>query len=210
MLKTKLHKRKVVIYVAGLIVIAVLAFQTVIDISVFRNLIQVRPDYGTVFATLVEDATKQLNKPAPVDAKTGKIYIPQARLVLPSYTGFGQVEYMYEAGQYTSDNATEIHLTSSSILNSAENKLWVDIANANNRTVWQSYNSSNLFTSLPSLQACTRGVQIFYSRQNLGSDYVFQNSHKLSDGRTLYIYSESGCKQDQSAIITLASEAQSY
>jgi hypothetical protein len=75
MLRPKLHKRKVIIYVAGFVVLALLAFQTVIDISVFRNIIQVRPEYGTVIATLIEDATKQLNKPAPVDPSTGKVYI---------------------------------------------------------------------------------------------------------------------------------------
>jgi hypothetical protein len=117
---------------------------------------------------------------------------------------------MYEAGQYTSNNTTEIHLTSSSILNLAQNKLWADLATTNNRRAWQGYDSSALFASVPSLQACTRGVQIFYIKHNLGSDYVFQGSHKLNDGRTLYIYSENSCKQDQSAIIALTKEAQSY
>jgi len=210
MLKIKLHKRKAVIYVVGFIAIAVLALQAVIDISVLRNLYQIRPDFGTGYATLIELHAKNLIKPAPVEAKTGKIYIPQARLVLPPYTGFGQVEYMYDAGQHTSNNATVINLTSSSIINSAINKLWIDIAKANNLTALNSHNPPNFITSMPSLVACTRGVRIFYSKQNLSGNYIFQNSHKLSDGRTLYIYSNNHCKQNQSAIITLASEAQSY
>lgn len=210
MLKIKLHKRSAVIYAVSFIAIAVLALQTVIDISVLRNLYQIRPDYGTVTATLMELDAKKLIMPAPVDAKTGKIYIPQAHLVLPPYTGFSQVEYMYVAGQHTSNNATVINLTSSSIINSAISKLWIDIAKANNLTALQSHNPPSFFTSAPSLIACTRGVQIFYSKQNLSGNYVLQNSHKLSDGRTLYIYSDNRCKQNQSAIITLASEAQSY
>ena len=84
------------------------------------------------------------------------------------------------------------------------------MANANNRMAWQTYNDLNSFTSVPSLQACTRGVQLFYSKQNLGGDFIFQSSHKLSDGRTLYVYSENDCKQNQSAVVDLAKQAQSY
>jgi hypothetical protein len=210
MKKLKINKRKIVLYVAVILGLALFAFQALIDTSVFRSLIQVRPDYDTVLATLISDAARQLNKPAPVDPTTGKIYIPEARLVLPSYTGLGQIEYQYESGQNTSNNAAEVHLTSSLILNLSESKLWVDIANSNNRTAWQSYNESNIFNSIPSLQACTRGVQLFYSKQNLGGDFIFQGDHKLNDGRTLYVYSESDCKQDQSAVINLAKQAQSY
>ena len=187
-----------------------LAFQALIDVSVVRSVIQVRPDYGTVLATLVSDSIRQLNKPAPVDPATGRIYIPEARLNLPAYTGLGQIEYQYESGQYSSNNTTEIHLTTSAILNLSENKLWVDMANANNRMAWQTYNGFNFFTSVPSLQACSRGVQLFYSKQNLGGDFIFQGSHKLSNGRTLYVYSENDCKQDQSAVVALAKQAQSY
>lgn len=206
----KLNKRKTIFCVAGLLILALLIFQFVIDLSVYRSLVQVRPDNDTVIATLIDNSTKNLNKPAPVDAASGKVYIPEAHLVLPAYTGFGQIEYMYESGQYTSNNATEIHLTTSAILNLAKDKMWAEVANSNNRMAWQSYNPSAVFNAVPSLQACTRGVQVFYSKQNLSGDYAFQGSHKLKDGRTLYVYSEGDCKQDQSPVIDLAIKAESY
>lgn len=210
MKKQKLQERKKVFYVIGFLVLVLVIFQVLVDVSVFRNLIQARPDNGTILATLIDDATEQLNKPAPVDPSTGKVYIPEARIVMPAYTGLGQIEYQYEAGQYAGSNGTEIHLTSSTILNLAKNKLWDNVANANSRSAWQGYNSNELFNAVPSLQACTRGVQVFYSKQALGGDYAFQGSHKVNDGRTLYVYSESDCAQDQSAVISLAKQAQSY
>ena len=208
--KYEFKNRKVAFYLAGLLVLAILMFQAFVDVSVFRSVIQARPDYGAIVTSLISEAAQELNKPAPIEPTTGKEYIPEARLVLPAYTGFGQIEYMYEAGQRTSNFETEVHLTSSAILNAAENKVRVDDANANNRMAWQSYDTTAIFNSIPSLQACTRGVQIFFSKQALGANFVFQDSHKLIDGRTLYVYSESACKQDQSAVIDLAKQAQSY
>lgn len=205
-----MNKRKIVLYLASAVVAVLLVGQVFIDICVFRSVIMVRPEYGTIITTLIGDATKQLNKPAPVDPATGKVYIPEARLVLPAYTGLGQIEYMYEGGQYASSNTAEIHLTSSAILNLAQNKLRVDNANANNRMAWQSYNGSSVFASVPSLQACTRGVQLFYARQSPGGVFLFQGARQLNDGRTLYIYTENNCKQNQSIVVDLAKQAQSY
>ena len=210
MKKQKIKNRKPVFYLACIAIAVLVLFQLLIDVSVLRNVMQVRPEDGTILATLIGNATEPLNKPAPVDPSTGKIYIPEAHLMLPTYSGLGQIEYQYDSAQDSGSNGAEIHLTSSTILSLAKGKLWDDVANANNRQAWQGYNANELFNDVPSLQACTRGVQIFYTKQNLGGDYVYQGSHKLNDGRTLYIYSESECTQDQTPIITLAKQAQSY
>lgn len=210
MKKQKNKNRKPLFYIVCVAATALVLFQLLIDVSVFRNVVQVRPENGTILATLIGDATEQLNKPAPVDPSTGKVYIPEAHLVLPPYTGLGQIEYQYDSVQNSGENGAEVHLTSSTILNLAKGKMWDDVANANNRLAWQGYNSSELFNDVPSLQACTRGIQVFYTKQNLGGDYVYQGSHKLNDGRTLYVYSESDCAQDQAVVIALAKQAQSY
>lgn len=210
MKKSKLNKRKTLLCAAGVLVLVLLILQGFFDLSVYRGLIESHADQGTVLTTLIGEAVDNLNKPAPVDAASGKIYIPEARLVMPAYIGLGQVEYMYESGQYTTNNSTEVHLTSSQIINLAKNKLWLNLANANSRQPWHGYNPSILFSAVPNLQACTRGVQIFYSKQSLGGDYVFQGSHQLQNGRRLYVYSETDCQQDLAAIIKLAKQAQSY
>ncbi len=206
----KKHHKKL-FYGIGIAVIIIVVLQLVIDVGVYQSLVQVHPDDGTVLATLVTNAAEQLNKPAPVDPPTGKIYIPEAHLVMPAYTGDGHVEYLYESANPGVNIPAEIHLTSSMIMNLAKGKVWVDTANENNRFVWQSYDISKATSSIPSLQACARGVQLFFTLQNSPDRPLqFQGGHTLKDGRTLYVYSETGCQQNQTPVIAMAKQAQSY
>ncbi len=212
MKKLKFIKRKPLVIAGVVIALCLLAFQAYVDVCVYVNVINPKGgrDGGAVIATLVGAAAYSLDKPAPVDAASGQVYIPEAHIVMPAYTGLGQIEYLYENGKYV-PSGTEINLTSTQIVNLAKDKLWVGLANDNNRAAWHGFSGSKMFSAVPSLQACARGVQIFYAKQNsLGGDYVFQGSRPLKDGRTLYIYSETGCQQNQVPVISLAKNAQSY
>lgn len=201
----KTNKRKIW-WSAAIIVVSILVLaQICIDVQAIRSM---RTDTaGTdVMAQLIASAVDGLNKPAPVEASTGRVFIPDARLVMPPYTGaMGYVEYYYDGGDGSVGLPSTLHLTSSVIINMAKTKLWTTTAD-NHR-----HDMKDVFLAVPSLQACARGVQLFFSPQSSKQPVlVLQGSHQLHDGRTVYVYSEPACQQDQSAVIALANQAQSY
>lgn len=169
---------------------------------------------NAVVAHLIGSAADALNKPAPLDAPTGKVYIPDARLVMPPYTdAMGSIEYFYDNSGGLPASSPVVHLTSSVIMNMAKNKLWIAMANNNSVGAPSAHEHDELgmFQEVPSLQACARGVQLYFSPQSRKQPALaLQDSHQLRDGRTVYVYSEPACKQDQSAVIALAKQSQSY
>jgi Tfp pilus assembly protein PilE len=193
------------------LVVVLLLGQLTLDGFVIKNFVY--PDAAVsselLISSLLTNGVSQLNKPAPVDPMTGDIYFPDAHLMMPPYPELGQVEYDYD----TRSQPYVLHITTSNIISAAQTKLLTAQATAEDyHAVNQKYVLRSVFDQVPNLQACARGIQLFYQTVNYGSgsDYVLQASKKLTNGKTIYIYTEDGCKQDVSQIVSYVKQIQSY
>ncbi len=178
------------------------AGQLVFDAYAAHRLDQ--PATQTVVTNLMISAVEGLVRPVPVDASTGQMQLASLHLKWPVSARFtGQILYSNTGGQ---DQTAELQLTSRPIMNAAKSKLWAvqtyATAAQNNRAV---------FNQVPNLQACTRGIQVFFTPQTeLAPQWQDHGSVHLADGRTLYFYTESTCRQDLSPLLGYLKQAQSY
>jgi hypothetical protein len=164
-----------------------------------------------LIVSLLDNAVNNLNAPAPVDAQTGQVYFPDVHLQLPAPSqnyALRKIEY----ANTSSDGSFSLQVTSEGIISEAENKLLV--AQANAQAAHKNYQNvlMAIYRQVPNLQACTRGVQLFYNAQNqTGSDYKLQFTKKLNNSKTLYAYTETTCvSQDLPTLINYLKQIQGY
>lgn len=132
--------------------------------------------------TLILQAAEGLNAPAPIDAKTGKVYIPQAKLVLPARTSTAGSELHYRYSSAQDGQPEELAIVNEYGFRQARTEMI------------SAMNLEDTFTEVPALQACLRGYQIYFAPiADTKNPLTF--SKKLGDGRTVYVYLDSGCKQ---------------
>lgn len=196
------HEKQAILVICLVTVAMLLAVQVALDRYFYDR--STRPADEAVLPSLIISAVEGLAKPAPVDAPTGKIYISDAKLVLPVITYGSEVSdirYAYFAQQ----NPKELQVTTSSIMRAAEAKLWT----AQSVGESQDDQSRAMFAQVPNLQACTRGVHVFFGAQNQ-SGLTTAGNTQLKDGRTLYFYTEDGCNQNLSSLVAYLKQAQSY
>lgn len=170
------------------------------DVYVYRTYIQ--PNDTSTVTNLIINATSKMHKPVPVEAKTGNLYFPDAKLFLPPAELNMQVKY-----SNISDGKTpELQVTTNQIVDLASNKL----LSAQRSSTDPQKQIDNVFDEVPSLQACTRGVQIFFSPQKVESPVQFKGSKKLANSKKLYFYLDSTCKEDLTQLLDYLKQAQSY
>lgn len=131
----------------------------------------------TPIREMLIDAVRNTKTDAPVDAKTGDIYFPQARLYVPNTSSYTQLTYAYDPG----DDAD------------------LSIANktALNQGIASMYNArgfNELFSKLPYLQACQRGVTVVYQQVN-DAEKELRQTVQLENGKTAYLYIEKACPE---------------
>lgn len=203
--KNKTHKqtwslrKKVVVGVVGFVVVGAIIFQIAFNMVIYPQAKSASSDH---MADLLISAVEGLSKPVPVDAVTGRLYIANAKLTWPAdSTVYGQVIYSNDSN-WADESGMQFSTTA--ILSAASSKL---------RSI-QGKSADSMqavFEQLPNLQACSRGVQVYNKQQNFdSSDYVYQGATKLKDGRELHFYTESTCKQDQTALVAYLKKAESY
>lgn len=123
---------------------------------------------------LLDNATS-MKADAPIDPKTGDIYFPQAKLYLPNSSSYVHMTYAYDEA--------------------SDNKLSISSQAALRQSVSQMYsarNATELFTAVPYLQACQRGITVAYQETNDDTKELKQTVH-LTNGKTLYLYIEKSC-----------------
>ncbi len=153
-----------------------------------------RPTSDGVIENLVIRAVDGLLDPLPIDAQSGKGYVASVRLVLPGVppqlTGL-----MYSYFPAVDSSPAELHFTTNSIMSAAKSKVLSAGVNPA-RDVRQSTEAA--FKQIPNLQACSRGVSIVIDKPLESTTDALKDlgSKKLSDGRTVYLYSETGCAYD--------------
>lgn len=142
--------------------------------------------------SLIINAAENTKAPAPIDAKTGDAYFPQAKLYLPNPDPMAQFTYAYDK------DAKELSVSSRTVFGQAAAPLYA------------AANVSELFSGIPKLQACQRGVKLTYQkRDNKDNPERLHASIKPGNGKTLYIYTEKACPELDAEAIQLR-QLQSY
>ena len=138
-------------------------------------------DVFTIREAIIKSA-ELTKKPAPVDAKTGDVYFPEAKLYIPNPGGLDALTYDYYQNDQTNDEA-ELSIANRRIFGATSSKLYT------------ASNLDELFAMLPVLQACQRGITLRYSMippQDAG-DRILTGNVTLNNSKTLYLYKDKVC-----------------
>lgn len=147
---------------------------------------------GSVLAVteLIVRAAEDLKADAPVEAKTGDVYFPQARLYVPAPAEPLRLTYAYDPTEKV------LSVSSRGIFGRKAAKLY------------QTNTVKDSFEHVPELQACQRGVSVAYT-QISGRAKDLKHTARLQNGNDLYMYAEAACP-DLEEVITVLKNVQSY
>ena len=82
--------------------------------------------------------------------------------------------------------------------------------NKNAAQLYTTKDINEMFTKIPKLMSCQRGIQVSYQQLDISSnDYVLKQTSVLNNGKTLYFYLEKGCPELSETVLLLAN-IQSY
>ena len=180
---TKNQKKKRSIHYKKIVFIALLLFVVVSGLCYFKY--NIKPTVAQAEISPMREmiimAAESVKKDAPVEAKTGDVYFPGARLFVPPPEGSLDVlTYSYD------DDGTsqpEFSVSNKRIFTVNASKLYA----ANNQT--------ELFEKIPKLQACQRGINIRYTQTNETYVGTLKQTVPLSNGKNLYMYVDSSCPE---------------
>lgn len=143
---------------------------------------------------LVLRAVDGLVVDAPIEPKTGDVYFPQAKLMLPNVDPFTRLTYHYD----TFGDTPEFSISSRPVINQMASRLYKE-------------NVYDVFTAVPDLQKCQRGLRLQYSDSVYKDDQSLRQVKKLvlNNGKTIYVYSE-GCKELEASVLPLLDKLQAY
>lgn len=150
---------------------------------------------------LITDAINNLSKEAVIDGPSRKVYLPEAKLVLPPYPiDLNGLRYRYSPAQDEANFKAEIYITTNETLRYGISQ------------IPSSDETEQIFESLPSAQACSRQILLAFEDIHGKPDHqnVKVSSIKLADGRTAYLYLDNGCKDNSEALINYLQQLQSY
>ena len=135
----------------------------------------------SVLRDLILQAAKGSKTDAIVEARSGDVYFPKAKLYVPNNPELTDLTYDYDAD---GPDGAELTVSSSTVFE----RYAVRLYNAKN--------SEELFARVPKLQACQRGVLLVYKSLNNNDDkYVLQQTTSLDNNKTLYVYTEKACPE---------------
>ncbi|HEX7259956.1 MAG TPA: hypothetical protein VF272_03425 [Candidatus Saccharimonadia bacterium] len=147
---------------------------------------------GDRLATTIVRAGENLNRPLVIEPLSGKAYIPAAKLVLPAATdSLGEVLYRYYPP--VNGSTAELYLASKSDMRSAEIPLL------------SSKDVNGLFATVPTFQACGRGIHITFQPEKEGAAVA---TKRLGSGTTAYFYDEPKCQNPD--LLDYAKQITSY
>lgn len=133
--------------------------------------------------SMILEAAEGTKKEAPVDAKTGDIYFPEAKLFLPASPANPQLTYYYDA------SAPELSVSDRTIFSQNAAKLY------------GAPDVEQVFAAVPKLQSCQRGISLTHKPAN--SNDKFQEKIALNNGKTLYASWEKTCPELKQAATQL-------
>jgi hypothetical protein len=130
---------------------------------------------------LILSAVRGLKKDAPVEPRTGDVYFPESRLYLPNPGMALGLTYLFDKGGIS---GPEEGLTISTY------------PVRGTQALYTAQDMKELFTAVPKLQACSRGVKLYHNKlpQDNTSDELRHTVH-LNNGRDVYIYLDKDCPE---------------
>ena len=185
-----------------LIVLAALLITGQLIINGFL-LYKSRQAHDTVLLSMISQAVDGLYKPAAVEANTGNSYFPEARLYVTRQPSNPVLLYNY----FADGNQMSFNVTAANVLSAGKSKMWAAYANESRHGDTKAFNA--MFSEVPNLQACARGLQLFYMPQtqpNLTESFAVP----LTNGKTLYGYTEQACHQNLQPIVDTFKTVRSY
>ena len=146
---------------------------------------------------LIIDAVDNLSREVKSDPQTGKVYIYEARLVLPA-TEDPLLKLRYNYTPAGEDYSAELRIVNEAIFQQARVKILA------------AQNIDDVFKAVPKLQACSRGYHLSFekSEDSFGGREIF--TKKLKDSRTLYVYLEDTCGDNSDKMIPYLKQIDSY
>lgn len=179
---TPLPRQKLAIITLGIITFMLIVLMAVGTYFLYYLWKAQERESNTKITTLILQAIDGLDSPIPIEAQTGKAYMPQVRLTLPQRpsTVGAELEYRYSPAQ---DDYPE-ELSIPNIYG-----FW-----AARSLMINGQNMEETFAAVPALQSCARGYQLqFKPATDTQNPLIF--TKPLADGRTLHVYLDSGCSE---------------
>lgn len=149
---------------------------------------------------MISDSIQSLSKEAVVDGPSRHVYIPEARLLLPPYPkDILDIRYGYSPAN-EGVNDEEIRITTNAVLGTSLSAMR------------SGRNLQEIFDKVPKAQACSRQFMMTFkdSYGNTGDSYDKVATQQLADGRTVYLYLDSGCKDQSEPLLNYLKQTQSY
>lgn len=192
--KQKLGWSKKVYAYGGVAVLIVLIACIVGGCAMWRSHSKQSKTDKLITAELLVRADEGIMTPAPLDAQTGNIYFPQARLFVPMQDSYIQLTYAYSPGGV--GGIPQLDVSSKSIFNASAAKLYTALANGD-----------DIFTYVPKMQACQRGVHIVYNPLAEAGQPAYTT--QLNNGKTAYMYIEKACPE-LNDVVHILKDIQAY
>jgi len=178
----KLNNKSVVMLVAVLLCLSAIVNTALITQLYKQNnkqSIQNQTENNHYIGYLIIKADENVNHPMAMDPTTGNLYIPELKLEMPALNENENLGSLVYSSYFISTENSELQIASTSDINLAASPVQNAMSDLN-----------ALMNGVPKLQACTRGIQIYFSNQS-GQTLAYKKT--LNDGRTLYFYTNSGC-----------------
>jgi hypothetical protein len=201
MKKPKARRRvnkKLLALVAG--VALLISVQAFINYLLWSRTIENDP---SVVRSLVIEANDNLYRAAPVEATSGDIYLPEARLRIARAPGQKTLHYAYYPAVAADRQDEEVYLSGEG-WNQGRVKLY---------TAGGEQTVSSFFAQVPYFQACSRQFLIKFKKNgaSISTNYTATQHLTLADGRTAYLYeNQDGTTSDGSFTGLYFSRLQSY
>jgi hypothetical protein len=121
---------------------------------------------------------------APIDAKTGDTYFPEAKLFVPYAKDVWGITYEYSENNASSKDTSILSI--SSVQTFQEVKAATNISGV--------FTTEQVFERLPNIQACQRGIDLTYTKDGQEDTKVLKTTITLNNGKVLYMFVEKNCK----------------
>ncbi len=143
---------------------------------------------------LILRGSQLTSKPAVIEPLSGKVYLPDAKLVLPPASEeVGEIVYRYSPA-YDVNSKEEINIART-----------IDIVSAGSKIISAPEDIEKKFEGVPELQACSRGIRITFEPDAALEPVA---TKKLTNGKTAHFYTEVLCNNPQ--LITYVQQIDSY
>lgn len=195
-----IHRHKLIIWLSTASAVVLVSVIGVIAYFTYWNFKAVNDLSNIRLGNLIVTATDQLSHPMPIDTQTARYVMPYERLVLPAdKTRQAPLYYDYEVNYDFNAAPTSgiVHIVDQHGYRTARTN------------ILSSTTANEIFSHVPQLQACSRGYVLSINKE--ASDqgkFVF--SKKLTDGRTVNIYHDTGCLYSDEGLEQYLRQIDSY